>query len=520
MKKSLASIIGLLAVEEIHGSEDTQITGLEYDSRKVQPGNLFFAFPGLHADGHDFIEAAAAKGAVAIVHDRPLNTYRKDLVYIRVKDARLSMSPIAAEFYDNPSKCLYIIGVTGTEGKSTTVYLIYQLLTLLGHKTGFFSTVKFDTGSGEKENPEHQTTPEALTVQRMLMEMNRTGCKFAVVESSSHGLSPRTGRLAQVEFDCAVLTNITHEHLEFHGTWETYRDDKARLFQSLDSGKHRKILGGLKQTVKSFGVVNADDPSAAYVAARTSKQVLRFSSRGDAADFSATDILSDALGSTCRIHGPDGSATARINLPGSFNVGNVLATLAAVSTSLNLPWQSLIPFIPLLKPVHGRMTTIDRGQAFEVIIDYAHTPSSFEAVLPSLRARIQGNIICVFGSGGERDREKRPLQGAVAEKYCDFIILADEDPRGEEPLAILEEIASGCRTSGENKPIYLIPDRKKAIRKAFSLASHGDLVILLGKGHENSIIYADRVMPYDEMTEALDALSEMGYSESPSIPGT
>ena len=265
MEKSLASIISSLDVEEVHGSKNPRITGLEYDSRKVLPGSLFFAFSGLHANGHDFIDAAFANGAVAVIHEESLHSYHEGLVYVKVKNSRLSMGAAAAEFYDTPSKNLYVIGVTGTEGKSTTVYLIYQLLKLLGHKTGFFSTVMFDTGNGEKNNPEHQTTPEAQTVQRMLGEMRDTGCRFAVVESSSHGLSPRTGRLAHVEFDCAVLTNITHEHLEFHGTWERYRDDKSRLFQSLDLGDHNKIIGGIKRSVNACGVVNADEIGRAHV---------------------------------------------------------------------------------------------------------------------------------------------------------------------------------------------------------------------------------------------------------------
>jgi UDP-N-acetylmuramoyl-L-alanyl-D-glutamate--2,6-diaminopimelate ligase len=271
--------------------------------------------------------------------------------------------------------------------------------------------------------------------------------------------------------------------------------------------------------VNACGVVNADDPSAEYVAGKTEKPVISFSARGDAADFSAHNILADDRGCLCSIHGPGSRcAPVRINLPGTYNVGNVLAALASVSTALDMPWEQLLPFIPLLKPVHGRMTALRRGQDFEVIIDYAHTPSSFEAVLPSLRSRIVGNIICIFGSGGERDRGKRPLQGAVAEKYCDIIILADEDPRGEDPEAILKEIASGIQGGDNRKPVHLIPDRKKAIRTAFKLASKGDLVLLLGKGHENSIIYADQTMPYDEMAEALDALREMGYSESPVEP--
>jgi UDP-N-acetylmuramoyl-L-alanyl-D-glutamate--2,6-diaminopimelate ligase len=427
------------------------------------------------------------------------------------------MGPAAAAFYGHPSRNLKVIGVTGTEGKSTTVSLVYQLLTLAQEKTGFFSTVNSDDGSGERPNPEHQTTPEATAVQRLLASMRDSGCRCAVVESSSHGLSPRTGRLAQVDFDVAIFTNVTHEHLEFHGTWDQYRLDKSRLFESLDRTAHRKAIGGILQEVPSFGVVNADDPSAEFFASQTRKEVFTYSAKGQSSHLSALEIVSDSEGSSFTIIGSlkgwEAKKKARINLPGEFNIGNVLAALIAASVLLSRPWIELLPFLPSLLPVKGRMTKIDRGQAFELIVDYAHTPSSFQAVLPSLRSRIKGKIICLFGSGGERDSQKRPLQAEVAARYCDILVLADEDPRGEVPMDILEEIASGCAKLRRGEKLFLIPDRRAAIRKAFSLAGPEDLVLLLGKGHENSIIYADRVMPYDEIAESIQALKEIGYSK-------
>lgn len=478
---------------------------------------MFFAFPGLHADGYDFIETAVLKGACAVVHEKPPASYIEGICYLQVKDARLSMGPAAAAFYGHPSRNLRVIGVTGTEGKSTTVSLVYQLLTLAQDKTGFFSTVNSDDGSGEKPNPEHQTTPEATAVQRLLATMRDSGCRNAVVESSSHGLSPRTGRLAQVEFDVAIFTNVTHEHLEFHGTWEQYRLDKSRLFESLDKSGHRKSIGGLVQEVPSFGVANADDPSAGFFVSKTRKEVFTFSAKGQEAHLSAKGIASDSEGSSFTIlgnlNGCEAIKEARINLPGEFNIGNVLAALIAVSVLLSKPWTELLPSLPFLIPVKGRMTKIDRGQPFELIVDYAHTPSSFEAILPPLRSRIKGKIICLFGSGGERDSQKRPLQGRVAERYCDTLVLADEDPRGEKPMDILEDIALGCAKLRRGENLFLIPDRKEAIRTAFSLARSGDLVLLLGKGHENSIIYSDRVMPYDEIAESLKALEEIGYAK-------
>jgi UDP-N-acetylmuramoyl-L-alanyl-D-glutamate--2,6-diaminopimelate ligase len=507
-----SALTAFLEPLEIHGSADPEIAGLEYDSRRVSAGSLFIALPGIHVDGHAFIEAAISRGAVAVVHERVLETYRPGVVYLRVADARLSMGSLASAFSGHPSSSLAVIGVTGTEGKSTTVYLIWQLLNLTGHRAGFFSTVMSDTGSGEAPNPEHQTTPEATAVQSMLASMRDSGCEYAVVEASSHGLSSRTGRLDGVEFDVGVVTNVTHEHLEFHGTWENYRSDKANLFRNLDGHSHRKRILGKEALVPSFGVANADDPSAPYFAGATSKPVLGYSDQGRPADYRALDIVSDMEGSSFLVAGPSHDPVpARIDLPGRFNVGNSLAAMAAVAGIAGIPWPDLLPLLSRLKPVRGRMTRIDLGQPFELIVDYAHTPSSFAAILPPLRERIKGRIFCLFGSGGERDREKRPQQGRIAADFCDILVLCDEDPRGENPEALLEEIAAGCPELERGKRLFLIPDRPRAIRHALSLAVPGDLVLLLGKGHENSIIYKDRSIPYDEIAEAEKALAELGY---------
>ncbi|MDP3177362.1 MAG: UDP-N-acetylmuramyl-tripeptide synthetase, partial [Spirochaetaceae bacterium] len=342
-----------------------------------------------------------------------------------------------------------------------------------------------------------------------------------IVESSSHGLSPRTNRLGDVLFDAAAMMNVTSEHLEFHGSWERYRDDKANLFRALDSRgpKRPRISGPLGPPVEAepFGVVNADDPSADYFRAATKARVLSFSAAGrEGADLAARDIRVDAAGASFKIAhraDPEGRIyAARIELPGAFNVANALAAILLASGLSGQSVESFVALLPRLKPVRGRMTAIDRGQGFEVIVDYAHTPSSFETVFPPLRDRIAGKMICVFGSGGERDTEKRPRQGRIAADYFDIVVLADEDPRGEDPMALLEDIAAGCPELVRGERLFLIPDRPTAIRKAFSLAGKGDLVALLGKGHENSIIYAKATMPYDEIGEAEKALAEMGYA--------
>jgi UDP-N-acetylmuramoyl-L-alanyl-D-glutamate--2,6-diaminopimelate ligase len=493
---------------EWNGTANPLITGAVYDSRRVEPGNLYFALPGIHTDGRRYIDEALRRGAAAVLYQGELPPGALpptgEAVFVRARDSRAAMAPVSASLYDNPSAKLGLIGVTGTEGKSTTVYLIWQLLRALGKKAGFVSTVQYSEGAEARDNPHHETTPEAPVIQRSLARIAEEGGEYAVLEASSHGLSSRLNRLGECAFDAAVMTGVTHEHLEFHGTWEQYRDDKANLFRALDRFGHDK---GAVAPISAFGVVNADDPSAAYFAAATDKEVLSFSLRGAEADLSVIALESGSGGNRYRVRAFNREEIdIEDRLPGTFNVGNVLAALITVSRICALPLGSLVPLVPGLLPVRGRMTAVECGQPFRVLVDYAHTPSSFEAIFPSLRAeqdRLGKRIIALFGSAGERDTQKRPLQGAVAARYSDRIILCDEDPRGEDPMQILEEIAAGIGgTFRRGTDLFLIPPRTEAIRAAFRMAEPGDLVLLLGKGHENSIIYQDGPHPYDEITTA------------------
>ena len=565
------------------------VTSLCFDSRKVTRGSLFFAWPGVHSDGNVYIKSAIENGATAIVYQGELSPSQKEEcakavikrqleietetgldtvtstsqdeafslkkllvpVFIKVSDSRRAMAPIASAFYDNPSSRMVVIGVTGTEGKSSTVSFIWQLLKQCGQKAGFISTVEYSYGEEALPNPEHQTTPESPLIQMHLANMLENGCKYAVVESSSHGLSAKLNRLGCVQFDTAVFMNVTLEHLEFHKNFETYRNDKASLFRMLDSHDHIKVIAGEKVRVPSIGIVNLEDESAEFFINATKKHVYGFTTNGEAGKLASEkgenavslpkipenlrymtgkNIASARYGLEFTVDADGESAlypdnfdpvlprkhvsfSVKSPFPGAFNAYNLMAAITAVSSVTSLSFEEVASKVSLLKPVKGRMTLIEKGQPFELIVDYAHTPSSFETIFPPLRKRCNGRMFCLFGSGGERDLTKRPLQGAIAARYCDVVFLSDEDPRGEDPETLLRDIAKGAFEEGkkEGENLFIVPDRKKAIREVFKMAGKGDIVLLLGKSHENSIIYKDYVMPYDEISEAEKALSEMGY---------
>ncbi len=559
-------------ITDLSEINNIRITNLVFDSREVTKDSLFFALPGTHTDGNNFIEQAILAGANAVVFQGELTASQKQDIaqaiikrtidnaisdesqkfapaLINVPDARFAMAPLSASFYDNPSERLIVIGVTGTEGKSSTVSFIWQLLRAAGEKAGFISTVEYSFGGDALPNPQHQTTPEAPIIQHHLNEMLENGCKYAVVETSSHGLSTKLNRCGNILFDCGVFMNVTLEHLEFHKNFETYRNDKANLFRALDKHNHIKTIAGTKQKINSIGIVNLEDPSAAFFIDATKQPVYGFTTEGKAGKaaaesgseatplppipdnlryMTARNIASATYGLNFDVDAdgenalypenydpvqprPHSHFDVKASLPGAFNAYNLMAAITAVSSVTGRSFEELAALIPQLTPIKGRMTVIDEGQPFELIVDYAHTPSSFETIFPPLRKRCNGRIFALFGSGGERDLTKRPLQGQIAARFCDTIVLADEDPRGEDPVELLKMIAEGAikegKVMGEN--LFIIHDRPQAIRETFKMAAKGDIVLLLGKSHENSIIYKDYTMPYDEISEAKKALAEV-----------
>ncbi len=517
----LARFVDALQPEQLHNLRDAEIRGLSYDSRTVGPGHLFFAIPGDHTDGHLFIHQAIARGAAAIVHSQPLQHYPEQAVFLKVDNSRKALNRAAALHYDYPARKLALIGVTGTDGKSTTAYFIYQLLRAQGERAGLLSTVARDTGEGLCKNPLRQSTPESPDIQSALAQMVEAGYRFAVLETTSHGLSQRTARLMGLRFEAAVFTNLSHEHLEFHGSFEQYRDDKLNLFRAL------------AESERCFGVVNADDPNSSCFEAATERTVLRYSIDNRSADLRAVLLESSGEYSDCdfiiaassfstlereaagdSVQGHS-SVRVRVPVPARFNIENSLAAVLTVSHLLQKPIARVAADVAGLRPVVGRMAPVRGNQPFSVVVDYAHSPGSFEKVFPIFRANTAGRLIAVFGSAGERDVQKRPIQGAIAARYCDILVLADEDPRGEDGYDILLQIAEGARRENpdlkEGGTLQLRPDRSEAIRKAVSIARPGDTVVMLGKGHEASIIYRDGPIDWDERRAAEEALTSLGY---------
>lgn len=499
-EKKLSALLQNLEIVQRRGPDDLTVSRLVYDSREVGPGAAFFALPGLHVDGHSFVPQVIAAGCRVIFHSADLPEYQPGVAYVQVRDTRFTMSPAADAFFDHPSRELTVIGVTGTDGKSSTVSFLHQLLEASGHPAGFFSTVQWKTGSQIQANSFRQSTPEAPQIHGILREMKTNGLQYAVVESTSHGLSPRTNRLGNVTYTAAVFTNVTLEHLEFHGTVEQYRQDKARLFAALDRGP-----------ANAFGVVNRDDPHADLFISATKRPVLTYSRRDPQADLyvSRLEETDGRLHFSLRHAGQEAAGT--LNIPGSFNIENLMAALLTIGRLLGQSPLDLVPLASQIVAVKGRMCAVRQGQPFEVLIDYAHTPGAYEKILPAVKAGVKGRLIAVFGSAGERDREKRPLQGALADKWADVIVLTEEDPRLEGNQPILDDIQAGIKNKTLGQDLFRVTPRTAALEWAFDLARPGDTVLLLGKGHEQSIIYAHGSEKYDEEAVAKALLIKAGY---------
>jgi UDP-N-acetylmuramoyl-L-alanyl-D-glutamate--2,6-diaminopimelate ligase len=492
------------------------ICGVTSDSRLVAPGFLFVAVPGAHADGRDYVAAAAERGAAAALVGQPVD--RIALPQIVVDDARRALAVAAAWRYGDPSHELGVVGITGTDGKTTTSFLAAAVLEAAGISTGLITTAGKKIGLVRTANAEHVTTPEAPEIQRMLRAMATAGNEAAIVETTSHGLALH--RVDEIAYDIAIFTNLTHEHLELHGTFEAYRDAKLSLFERLGGAGEALPETAAKSTLRRWprtAIVNVDDPAAPlFVAAarRAGAAVVTYGESAEA-DVRATAVEEGVRALQIRVVTPGGVANLSLALAGRFNVLNCLAAVA-LGEVLGLEPSQTRAALEAITGVPGRMERVDCGQPFGVIVDYAHSPASLQKVLETLSpmaAAGGGGVVVVFGSAGERDVQKRPMMGRIAGERCRLVIVADEDPRGEDSLKILTEIAAGAEAvgmrTGEN--LFCIADRRQAIEAAFERAKPGDVVLLAGKGHEQSIIMAEGPRSWDERSEAVRALGRLGY---------
>jgi UDP-N-acetylmuramoyl-L-alanyl-D-glutamate--2,6-diaminopimelate ligase len=495
------------------GLAAVEVRGVTDDSRTIEPGMIFVAVPGLHVDGHDYVARAAGRGAVVAIVERPLPEVA--LPQLIVERAATGLATAAAWWYEDPSRELGIVGITGTDGKTTTSFLTVGALEAAGLTSGLIGTVATKVGRLRESNPEHTTTPGAPLLQLALRAMVRNGNRAAVIETTSHGLA--ADRVAAVAYDVAILTNLTHEHLDYHGSWEAYRDAKLSLFERLAVGPSNPIKQVDGQQWPKAAVVNADDPNAGAFVGVAQEAGARIVTYGTdpSADVRAVRVEEDAQRLRIAYEAPGGAATVDLRLAGRFNVHNGLAVVA-LGEVLELDAAAVREGLAGVDGVPGRMERLDAGQRFGIVIDYAHSPASLEKVLgllAPLAAARGGEVIAVFGSAGERDTDKRPMMGRIAGRLCRLVIVTDEDPRGEDRLAILDAIARGAEAAGKRRDhdLLLIADRPAAIAAAFERARPADIVLLAGKGHEQSIIGPDGPVPYDERTTALEALAAMGF---------
>jgi len=485
----LEAVQRLLQPRAVAGPLAGELRGVTHDSRQVRPGWLFVALPGRHQSGALFIAEAVQRGAVALVSESEGAPHPGVTQFI-VADARRALAELAGAFYDHPARQLQLIGVTGTNGKSTISFMCRDMLQAAGRTPGLLGTIRYEIGS--RQIPAARTTPEATDLQAMLRQMVDVGCRSAVMEVSSHGLDQQ--RVWGLDFDVAVFTNLTQDHLDYHRTMESYFDAKLLLFRA---------LGRLAKP--AFAVVNLDDPWGRRLAARDDLRAARvtFGAQPDAA-VRASEVAVGAGGGDFRVATPWGAQRVHVSLLGRHNVSNALAALAA-GGALGVPLPVMAGVLAAMPPVPGRLEPVPNDRGFRVFVDYAHTDDALAHVLATLRELTAGRLLAVFGCGGNRDRAKRPLMGAAVARGADYAVITSDNPRTEDPAAIIAEIVPGF---GAATHFEIEADRERAIARALALARPGDVVLLAGKGHENVQEFAHTIVPFDDREVAARLLKK------------
>ena len=478
----------------LDGSGDVEVSGIAYDSRRVNRGDLFVAVAGIHSDGHAYAADAVGEGAVAVAVERAVDVPSGTPI-LKVPSTRTGLAEIAAEFYGRPARHLYVAGITGTDGKTTVTHMAEHVLMAGGVVAGAMSTVAFSVRGAETDNTSGQTTTEAPQVQEWLRRMIDAGVQCAVIETTSHALVQE--RVLACEFDVAAFTNVGHDHMDYHATWEDYLEAKARLIDL--------AAGGADKGIEKTAVLNRDDPSYERLSRRS---IARRWSYGltSASDIHPLDLAMTAAGSRFRLKTPMGETEVSLAVPARFNVYNALCA-AGVCLAVGVPVEEIGPGLAGFDGVRGRLERVDLGQDFSVFIDFAHSAGALASALAELRPYTPGRLIAVFGSTARSDHD-RPGMGKAAADLSDFFIITTDDPLREDPVEIARDVQSGVVGKAPGRDYEIVIDRRAAIRRAIDVARPGDTVLLAGKGHERTMQMARGAEPWDERAEAEEAIKE------------
>ena len=493
--KTLKDIISTLDVQQVQGNQNVSIQDITADSRAVKPNSLFIALDGATVDGHNYIDKAVAAGAVAVIVSKPV-TVPADVCVITVDDTRQAMMVCVPYFFDYPANRMRMVGVTGTNGKTTTTHMIRHILKAQGHKVGVIGTVHIMIG--DTSYPIHNTTPDVVDLQHILHQMVQENVEYCVMEVSSHALA--LGRVSGVEFDTAVFTNLTQDHLDFHKTFENYLAAKCKLFEQVSAPNQVKDNKG--------AVINIDDSYGYRVMEKTTAPTITYSTLGKGT-LNASDVHMSTKNSQYTVNYKGESYPVSMNTTGLFNVYNTLAAIGACLQE-GISMEAIDTALKTFSSVPGRFELIEEGQDFAVVVDYAHTPDGLQNILETAKAIKENRIIIVFGCGGDRDATKRPIMGRIAAEYGDKIYVTSDNPRTEDPVQIVKDVEVGVKEALREGTSYeVIVDRREAINHAIHDAKAGDIVIIAGKGHENYQILKNETIHFDDREEARKALKEI-----------